>query len=503
MSENQALLGPKPKVTSSLVFATIVVCFGSIQYGYHMAELNAPGQVLSCTEFIEPWPEAGPYADTWFGKHGFQQCLPLTEEQMGFATSIFSIGGLVGSLYAGRVADRYGRKKYSFTNCIIGIIGSLLLFRANSYAQLIAGRFIAGISCGSCIVVTPLFINEISPKELRGSLGSMNQVCINVGILLTQLLALKYADSYRWRWLMLAGAILALIQFLLLFKIDESPLWLASRGDLDGAEHVLRGLRGGDRRRSRGEVDEWLQSRGSSRPATGSADYTQMNSHASQQSAPPESVTSSSSQQDVSVKNYFTDPRYSKSRWAITVILVSQQFCGIGSIIFYGVKLVSGQLPQYAVLVNFGISILNVVVTLGASSLVDHWGRKPLLTASAGAISISSIFLSTGIVTNNAAMLVASTFMYIAVFAIGLGPIPFLVISELSPPEASGIAQSYGTTCNWIGTFIVGYGFPILNEWLHGYSFLVFAAYAAAFTLYIHLKVPETKGKQDYDLVWN
>ena len=384
MSETQALLGPrpKPKFTGSLLFATMVACFGSIQYGYHVAELNAPGQVLSCTKFVSPHPDR-PYSDTWFGRHGFQQCIPLSEEQMGLATSIFCIGGLVGSLYAGKVADRYGRKRYSFSNCVIGVIGSLILFRANSYASLLIGRLIVGISCGSCIVVTPLFINEISPKELRGSLGSMNQVCINIGILLTQLLALRYADSYRWRWLMLAGAGLALIQFLLLFAIEESPLWLASRGDLDGAENVLSILRGGDRRRSRGEVEEWLQTRGSSRPGTSSPDSTGRESPASQQSSLPESAIDAASQSDVSVSNYFSDPRYSKSRWAVTAILMGQQFVGIGSIIFYGVKLISGQLPQYAVLVNFAISILNVVVTLGASVLVDHWGRKPLLVFSA------------------------------------------------------------------------------------------------------------------------
>ncbi|SCU99405.1 LANO_0F01728g1_1 [Lachancea nothofagi CBS 11611] len=501
MSETEALMTPKPRVTTSLAFATLVACFGSIQYGYHMAELNAPGQVLSCSKFESPWPQT-PYNETWLGKHAFKQCIELSEQQMGLATSIFSIGGLAGSLYAGKLADRYGRKRYSFFNCIIGILGSLILFRANTYAQLVTGRFIVGVCCGSSIVVTPLFISEMSPKELRGSLGSMNQVCINLGILLTQLLALKYADSYRWRWIMLAGAALALINLMLLYKIDESPLWLASQGNLEGAESVLRDLRGGDSRRSRDEVDEWLTARGFSRNSNTYAaarESSPLNTPASQQSS---LQTSRDSHSTLSLVQYFTDPRYAKSRWAVTAILMSQQFCGINSIIFYGVKVVSGQLPQYAILVNFAISILNVLVTFGASFIIDHWGRRPLLIASASAMSVATAFVSAGIVANNAVVLVTFTFIYVAVFAIGLGPIPFLVISELSPPEASGIAQSYGTTCNWVATFIVGYGFPLLSQQLNGYVFLLFTAYAAGFAVYVWFKIPETKGKQQEQLRW-
>ncbi|CEP64798.1 Vvs1p LALA0_S13e03246g [Lachancea lanzarotensis] len=500
--ESQALMPKKPKVTPSLAFTTLVACFGSIQYGYHMAELNAPAQVLSCSKYVNPWPDT-PYDQTWLGSHGFNECIRLSEEQLGLATAIFSIGGLAGSLYAGKLADRYGRKRYSFVNCIVGILGSLVLFRANTYAQLIAGRFIVGICCGSSIVVTPLFINEISPQELRGSMGSMNQVCINLGILVTQLLALYLADSFRWRWLMFTGAILALANLLLLFKVDESPVWLASQGDVDGAESVLHSLRGGELHNTRDEVEEWLTARGSSRGGGSYHSNPRRLSPPIRAASQQSSLLSSQDTHDrLSVAQYFTDPRYTKSRWAIAVILMSQQFCGINSLIFYGVRVISGQLPQYALAVNFAISIVNLVATFGASLLVDHWGRKPLLISSAGSMSVATAFVSLGIVTDSSGVLVTFTIIYVCVFALGLGPIPFLVISELSPPEARGIAQSYGTTCNWIATFIVGYGFPFLHRWLGGYVFLVFTAYAAGFTAYVKYEIPETKGKLEADLRW-
>ncbi|SCU81219.1 LAFA_0C03400g1_1 [Lachancea sp. 'fantastica'] len=502
--ESQALMPKRHKVTPSLAFTTLVACFGSIQYGYHMAELNAPAQVLSCSKYDNPWPDI-PYSHTWLGSHGFNECIELSEQQVGLATAIFSVGGLVGSLYAGKLADRYGRKRYSFANCFVGIVGSLTLFVANTYAQLIGGRFIAGICCGSSVVVTSLFINEISPKELRGSMGSMNQVCINFGILLTQLLALYLADSFRWRWLMFAGALLALTNLLLLLKVDESPVWLASQGDVDGAESVLHSLRGGDLHHTRDEVEEWLTARGSSRGgAGGSYSSNPRNVSPSPRAASQQSSLRSSqdTHDGLSITQYLTDPRYTKSRWAITAILVSQQFCGINSIIFYGVKVISGQLPQYALAVNFAISIVNLVATFGASLLVDHWGRKPLLIFSAGAMSAATAFVSAGILTDSAGVLVTSTIIYVCVFALGVGPIPFLVISELSPPEARGIAQSYGTTCNWLATFVVGYGFPFLHQWLGGYVFLIFTVYAAGFTAYVKFKIPETKGMHEAELRW-
>ncbi|SCW00526.1 LAFE_0C06128g1_1 [Lachancea fermentati] len=509
------LIGKKrPKLTGSLALATMVACFGSVQYGYHMAELNAPQLVLSCSKEVNPWPEF-PYEKTWLGKHGLVQCIPLTEEQIGLVTSIFSIGGLIGSLYAGKIADIYGRKPISFVNSILGILGSLILFASNTYAQMLLGRFVAGVCCGSAIVITPLIINEVSPRELRGSLGSMNQVCINVGILITQLLALRLADSYRWRWLLFTGALLALANFALLFKVNESPLWLASRGELAAAESVICNLRGGDVQRSRQEVREWLDSRGQSgddncqaRTRTGVQTISGRDQSLTERRAndvfqsESRATSTSSLDEEVTLTKYIRDPRYALSRRAITAILMGQQFCGINSIIFYGVKVISDLVPGYAILINVAISVLNVVATFGASFLVDHWGRKPLLILSSSSMSVAAAFISLGIVTMRASVLVTFTFIYIGVFALGVGPIPFLVIPELSPPDVVGVAQSYGTTCNWIATFMVGYGFPILRNWLAGYVFLVFAVIAACFASYIYYMVPETKGKKDYEEIW-
>lgn len=148
----------KNRVTPHLLLSISVACFGSLQYGYHMGELNAPQDYITCQAELDP-----SYRETLFGRLGLVQCIPLTDSQYGLVTSIFSIGGLIGSLVAGPLADTYGRKTITYWNCLIGMIGSFCLFISESYIGLLMGRLLVGLSCGSLIVVTPLFINEMSP----------------------------------------------------------------------------------------------------------------------------------------------------------------------------------------------------------------------------------------------------------------------------------------------------------------------------------------------------
>lgn len=466
--------------TEPLILSTMVACLGSIQYGYHIAELNAPQQSLTCSSSRT---NNSNYGDTYLGSHGYNQCINLTDEQFGAVTSIFSIGGLIGSLYAGKLGDKYGRKLVSIWTCLLSMIGSYILFSANDYFNLLLGRLLVGISCGTSVVITPLYINEISPVKLRGTLGSMNQLSINLGILLTQSIAIKFSNELQWRWILFAGILLAFINLLCWFKIYESPKWLLTKGNNQSlAEVAVYYLREGTYQDAKNELQKWLEE------------------HREHNNA--EGRESGVSEDEISFMKYLKDSKYKKSRMVIFTILVGQQFSGINSIIFYGVKIISGMLPKYAILINFMISILNVVVTFIASLIIDKFGRKPLLFTSSTLMSIASFFLTIAILNSKPVLLVMSVFFYIGSFAIGLGPIPFLIISELSPIEALAISQSFGTVCNWISTFIVGYTFPILHQILDGYVFLLFTFWTIFFAWYVKKYIPETKGKTTHSEVW-
>lgn len=489
MTDIESLLGgPKEpyRFTKTLVIATAVACMGSLQYGYHIAELNAPQQVMICnsTHSFD-----GHYAD----------CIDLTNQQFGIITAIFSIGGLCGSLVAGKFADKFGRLKIAILANLINFVSSLVMFSSNRFRQLFMGRIGVGFACGLNIVITPLYINEIAPTNLRGSLGTMNQFCINLGILLTQSVAIKYATINRWRNILFIGSILSIVNIIGWFAMYESPRWLLSKNQFNPAYVSLSHIRERSIDEAKIEIESWQREHSDTTNDEGITEPRTNNNNNNNMS----NFNNNSNGSDITIWHYLTCPRYSKSRGVITAILAGQQFCGINSIIFYGVKVVSQLLPNHALLINFAISIINVIMTFVSSILIERCGRKPLLMSSTFLMSIMSILISLSIVKHLSFLLVTSIFVYIGFFAIGIGPIPFLIIGELSGKEDKAIAQSYGTVCNWLATFVIGYGFPILTDYMGGYVYLIFAIFALWFTNYIYCKVPETKNKTHYEEIWN
>lgn len=477
------------RLTPNLLATVTFVCIGSLQFGYHMAELNSPMEVISCKVSV---PSPIPYGQSFFGSKGFAKCISMSNEMVGLATSIFSIGGLLGSFYVGTVADKIGRKKTALLHNLIFLAGSTLNGIANSYNTILIGRFIAGIGAGSALVVTSLVINEISPASYKGFLGSMNQVSVNVGILLTQILALKWGNDNSWRFLLLAGSAIAVFNFcLILLYVEESPLWLLNNGFSGKAFAVLHRLRGGDYASARAEVNSWK--------TTDSI----INSEAILEEEGVAEPVSSSTNNVASLREYLQSPEYANSRLVATGILVLQQFCGINSIIFYGVSVLITIFPSQAVFINCLISIVNAVVTFASAPLIDKLGRKPLLRSSVAFMGLLSALLGCGIIYGNSLFSIVGTFVYITFFAIGLGPIPFLLVGEVTQPKAKALAQSWGVTMNWLATFAVGFFFPILkNSWIGGGVYFIFSAMCALSYYFIQSYIPETKGRSSYEEVW-
>lgn len=478
----------KGSLTTKLIATVAIVAIGSLQFGYHMAELNSPQGVLSCSNSV---PGKVPYNQTFFGNHGLKKCIPLSGEQIGLVTSIFSIGGLLGSFYVGTIADKIGRKKTALIHNVLFFVGSFFNTIANSFWTLLLGRFIAGIGAGSAIVITSLMINEIASPQYKGFLGSMNQVSINIGILLTQVLALWLCTDNSWRYLLLTGSVIALVNIGTIYLyMDESPVWLYNNGMAVDAFKVLHSLRGGEYSDSRNEVNNWKTGRDSEEESLLAEDLSS-------------TQNPDASKSTVTLSDYLKRPEYANSRLVATGILVFQQFCGINSIIFYGVSVLINIFPESAIFINCVISVVNAVVTFASAPLIDRLGRKPLLKTSVFFMGVSAVLLGFGISTKNALCSVVGTFVYITFFAIGLGPIPFLLVGEVTQPKAKAPAQSWGVTMNWVATFVVGFLFPILkNSWIGAGVYYIFAAMCALTFYFVQRYVPETKGKDTYEEVW-
>jgi len=175
---------------------------------------------------------------------------------------------------------------------------------------------------------------------------------------------------------------------------------------------------------------------------------------------------------------------------------------GINSIVMYGVSLLAGLLKSNSALLNLVVSAINIIVTAGCAPLVDKLGRKACILYSLVGMGISSLLLGIGIVQSISVLSAVSVLLFVSSFAVGLGPVPFILASELAGAEAVGATQSIALAANWIATFLVAQFFPLASAALHGKVYFIFAALSGFFFLFIAWFVPETKGKASADEVW-
>lgn len=304
---------------------------------------------------------------------------------------------------------------------------------AHSVTQMEIGRFIVGLGAGSAIVVVPLYLNEISPPDLKGMLGFMNQFSINVGILIAQFMGLAYAEN--WRVILYFGAVIGAANLALLTLLPESPKWLMSQGRREEAKRALQYIRYSV------NVDDELNTVASEEEGLLSADTT--------------ANATDSVPHQVSVWTFCTKSAHRAKFTAVVGVMAYQQLCGVNSIIFYGVSVLAKLLPQLAPAINCLISILNCIVTAFSSTIVDKYGRKLLLMSSITGMAVTSFLLGFGITHGLPILSALAAMCFVVSFAMGLGPIPFMVIPELVPETSVGAAQSIGTTINWLVTFLV------------------------------------------------
>ncbi|CAI4525349.1 CBM_collapsed_G0022990.mRNA.1.CDS.1 [Saccharomyces cerevisiae] len=302
----------------------------------------------------------------------------------------------------------------------------------------------------------------------------MTQICIRLGVLLTQGIALPLTDSYRWRWILFGSFLIAVLNFFMWFIVDESPKWLLAHGRVTDAKLSLCKLRGVTFDEAAQEIQDWQLQIESGDPLI-------------------EPTTTNSISGSNSLWKYLRDRTNVKSRHVITVLLFGQQFCGINSIVLYGTKIISQLYPQHAIRINFFISMVNVLVTILVSLLIHSLPRKPLLMTSTVLVSVTAFIMGIAMNHNKMNLLIVFSFIYMGVFTMGLNPLPFIIMREISKPQDMVLAQRYGTICNWVGTFIIAYTFPIIHDVLSGYVFIIFAIIACSISAFIWKKVPETK----------
>ncbi|KAL2136986.1 hypothetical protein VTI74DRAFT_11168 [Chaetomium olivicolor] len=494
-------------VTPYLVVLVAVATLGPLQFGYHLAELNAPQDVITC----EKKPVSTLDKLMSFGsKTNAADCIPMTPASFAAISAIFTVGGLIGALAAGPFTSRRGRRPSMQATAAFYLLGSAIETFAKSVPVMFIARFLTGIGAGASTVIVPLYISEVAPPTKRGFFGAFTQISINVGILFTQTLGYFMSHDSAWRWIFGTGVIIALAQFLGLLIVPESPSWTANvKGDIAHARHALQRIRG-----KHSKIDEEVEAWGA---GDGKPPGERERLLARDDIESPEAGTgllspslsgAQSQNAHLGFVQVVRDPHCRPAIIAVVGIMFAQQLCGINSIIMYSVSLLKDLLPTSSALLTIIISVINLGTTVAASPLPDRLGRKTCLLGSIIGQGSSSLALALAIRFDWKILSAIAVLLFVAFFALGLGPVPFIMASELVGPEAVGATQSWALGANYIATFLVAYLFPIVNEALNnalggaGWVYFIFAGFALLWAMFITQNVPETNGRKDVDEVW-
>lgn len=414
----------------------------------------------------------------------FQRYFDLTTEaQIGWANSCALIGCLVGSLVAGTLSDRFGRKRLLILAALIFAVTSVGNALAHNFTVFIVWRMVGGVAIGLASSLSPMYIAEVAPAQMRGKLVSLNQLTIVVGILLAQVINWylvrklppgatdefiknSWFGQQGWRWMFGLTAAPSLVFLLGMFLVPESPRWLAKFGRTEQARRIL-GRIGGE-------------------------------SYANAAVAEIQSTISSEETQRVRFKDLL-DPRMRKVMVLGVVLAVFQQWCGINVIFNYAEEIFrAAGYDISSVLKNIAwTGSVNLVFTFVALFTVDRLGRRPLMLFGAGGLVL--IYLAMGLCYANGVKGLPVLLLVLAsigCYAMSLAPVTWVVISEIFPNRIRGAAMSVAVTALWIACFLLTYTFPILNAKLGSAgTFWLYAAICGAGLLFIGWKLPETKGK--------
>lgn len=447
MNQTKTLQQTKNSQTAFILKVSVVAAIGGLLFGYDTAVIA--------------------------GVIGYLKIkFSLSEAMVGWAASSAIWGCIIGAMFGGFISDKIGRKKALLITAVLFFVSAVAASFANSLTTFILARLIGGVGIGSASMLSPLYISEIAPAKSRGTLVSIYQLAIVIGINLIYFVNLKiagYGDEawnveYGWRYMLASGVLPAFIFFILMFFVPESPRWLTKNNRSDEALDILKKVNGEEIGK------EVLQE-----------------------------IKNALTHETGSIAELFK-PGLRIAMIVGIVLALFSQITGINAIIYYAPEIFKsvGFGAESALLQTVILGLVNTAFTFVAIWLVDKLGRKTLLLWGVAGMTISLLAIGFCYYLNitQGPWLLIFIMLYIASFACSLGPIPWVIISEIFPTKTRGIAMSFATVVLWIGVVLITQLTPLMLGNLGGaVTFWIFMFNAIILFIFTWKVIPETRQK--------
>jgi SP family arabinose:H+ symporter-like MFS transporter len=407
----------------------------------------------------------------------------LNDVWKGWAVSNVLVGCMIGAACAGPLSDRFGRKRVLLLAAVLFAVSAVGSAIPRTFSELVLARFVGGLGVGTASMLSPLYIAEVAPAHLRGRLVSLNQITIISGMLVVAIVNWLVAESAPaeswnattgWRWMFGSETLPAVLFFLCLLVVPESPRWLTKQGRRHEAMAVLTRVGGTERaQRQMAEIEDAIAHEGGS------------------------------------LRDLF-QPGIRVALLIAVVLAVLQQVTGINAVMYYapgifksaGAEVTSTQ----ALLQYVAVQVVNVLFTLVAIRVVDRGGRRPLLLVTSAAMGLSLVILGGAFQLHLAPVWVfVFTLAYVASFGVAMGPVVWVVLAEIFPTRTRGRAMAVATVALWIACFGVSQTVPMMFKHLgEATTFWTYAVMCAVSFVFVFCYVPETKGKtlEEIERTW-
>jgi SP family xylose:H+ symportor-like MFS transporter len=401
----------------------------------------------------------------------------LDAKWAGWATGCALLGCAIGAGAAGALSDRFGRKKVLILSAVLFFISAVGTAIPRSITAFIIYRILGGIGVGAASISSPMYIAEISPARIRGRMVSVNQFAIVTGFLVVYFVNyfialqgdLAWNEQIGWRWMFGSEALPALLLLVCLFFVPESPRWLTKQNRVDEALGILARVDGS--RYAQAELIE---------------------------------IKDAVAHERGSLRQLFQPGM--KIVLVIGIVLaVLQQVTGINVFLYFGTEIFKkmGSETNAALLQTVIVGAVNLTFTVIAIWTVDRLGRKPLMMIGSTGMGVSLLAMGVAAYSRTTGLWILVFILgYIACFALSVGPVTWVILSEIFPTRIRGRAMAVATVCLWVANYVISQTFPMMDEnpWLLGkfhraFPFWLYGAFCIILLVFVGRYVPETKGK--------